>query len=155
MSALRDLAERSRAGQRVEIGCLGAHGRTGTALPMLMPPWLERLQIRYMNPLVKRVARFVPGLATVQHRGRTSGNSYETVVGATRIEDLLAIGLMHGKTNWVKNVLAAGGADIRLSSGKVHVTSPRVVPQGTEDPALPPRVRQMARRVGVFVADIS
>jgi hypothetical protein len=31
-SQLKDLLSRARAGQRVEIGCLGAHGRTGTAL---------------------------------------------------------------------------------------------------------------------------
>jgi protein-tyrosine phosphatase len=30
--ALGDLLERARAGQRVEMGCHGAHGRTGTAL---------------------------------------------------------------------------------------------------------------------------
>jgi hypothetical protein len=30
--ALDDLLSRARAGQRVELGCLGAHGRTGTAL---------------------------------------------------------------------------------------------------------------------------
>lgn len=29
---LTDLLTRSRAGERVEIGCLGGHGRTGTAL---------------------------------------------------------------------------------------------------------------------------
>ena len=33
--ALVDLLERARAGQRVEMGCLGAHGRTGTALACL------------------------------------------------------------------------------------------------------------------------
>jgi hypothetical protein len=30
--ALEDLLNRARAGQQVELGCLGAHGRTGTAL---------------------------------------------------------------------------------------------------------------------------
>ena len=33
--ALRELLERARNGQRVEIGCLGGHGRTGTALACL------------------------------------------------------------------------------------------------------------------------
>jgi hypothetical protein len=35
MSALRRLLNRARAGDRVEIGCLGGHGRTGTALACL------------------------------------------------------------------------------------------------------------------------
>jgi hypothetical protein len=32
---LQDLLDRARQGQRVEIGCLGGHGRTGTALAWL------------------------------------------------------------------------------------------------------------------------
>lgn len=34
-AALQDLLDRARGGERVEIGCLGGHGRTGTALAML------------------------------------------------------------------------------------------------------------------------
>lgn len=34
-SALVDLLDRSRAGDEVELGCLGGHGRTGTALACL------------------------------------------------------------------------------------------------------------------------
>lgn len=33
--ALDDLLERARRGERVEVGCLGGHGRTGTALACL------------------------------------------------------------------------------------------------------------------------
>ena len=35
MTALTDVLERARRGERVEMGCLGAHGRTGTALACL------------------------------------------------------------------------------------------------------------------------
>lgn len=35
VTALRSLLDRSRAGKRVEVGCLGGHGRTGTALACL------------------------------------------------------------------------------------------------------------------------
>lgn len=34
-TAFRDLLERARRGEIVEIGCLGAHGRTGTAIACL------------------------------------------------------------------------------------------------------------------------
>lgn len=34
-ASLKDALDRARAGERVEIGCLGAHGRTGTALAVL------------------------------------------------------------------------------------------------------------------------
>jgi hypothetical protein len=33
--ALRDLLARARAGESVELGCIGGHGRTGTALACL------------------------------------------------------------------------------------------------------------------------
>jgi len=36
LTSLRSLRDRARAGQRVEIGCLGGHGRTGTALACLV-----------------------------------------------------------------------------------------------------------------------
>jgi deazaflavin-dependent oxidoreductase (nitroreductase family) len=122
-------------------------------VPMLMPVWLERAQIRFVNPVAKRVARFLPGFAVVEHRGRTSGTAYKTVVNPIRTEGVIAIGLIHGKTNWVKNVLAAGGADIRFRSGTVHATSPRLVEKGDTDPTLPKRVRGMARRAGVLVLE--
>ena len=35
VEALESLLQRARAGQRVEIGCYGGHGRTGTALACL------------------------------------------------------------------------------------------------------------------------
>lgn len=34
-ASLQDALDRARSGQQVEIGCLGAHGRTGTALACL------------------------------------------------------------------------------------------------------------------------
>lgn len=35
VTALRSLLDRARAGEQVEVGCLGGHGRTGTALACL------------------------------------------------------------------------------------------------------------------------
>jgi protein-tyrosine phosphatase len=35
VAALQSLLDRARSGQRVEVGCLGGHGRTGTALACL------------------------------------------------------------------------------------------------------------------------
>jgi rhodanese/phosphatase family protein len=35
VTALRSVLSRARAGERVEVGCLGGHGRTGTALACL------------------------------------------------------------------------------------------------------------------------
>ena len=82
---------------------------------------------------------------------------YETVVNAYRKDNVLAIGLAHGKTNWVKDMLAAGEADVHPFRRDVHITNPRVLPAGTDDPTLPPSARRAARSMGtgVFVADIT
>ena len=44
--------------------------------PMVFPPWLERLQIKYFNPAVRPLARRLPTFAIVKHRGRTSGTRF-------------------------------------------------------------------------------
>ncbi|SKQ33531.1 deazaflavin-dependent nitroreductase family protein [Mycobacteroides abscessus subsp. massiliense] len=125
-------------------------------VPMLLPEWLERAQIKYINPLMAPIARFLPSFATVTHYGRTSGTKYETTVNAFRKGNVVSIALIHGKTNWTKNVIAAGGADITLFGGrKIHVINPRIVEQGQDDPALTRATRQVNKRAGVFVADIA
>jgi hypothetical protein len=75
---------------------------------MVFPVWFENLQVKYLNRMMKPFARYMPGMATVKHRGRKSGKPYETIVTAYRKGNLIAIALAHGKTDWVKNVLAAG-----------------------------------------------
>jgi deazaflavin-dependent oxidoreductase (nitroreductase family) len=123
--------------------------------PMRFPPVVERLQIKYFNPLMRPFARYLPTFAVVKHRGRKSGTDHETVVNAFRKGNVLAIVLAHGKTNWVKNVLAAGEADVHLFRRDIHIVNPRVLPAGTDDPSLPPAGRSATRRgMGVFVADI-
>jgi hypothetical protein len=63
--------------------------------------------------------------------------------------------LVHGKTNWVKNVLAAGEADIQIGKKTLHLVNVRVLPAGTVDPSLPRLAQVAAKRAGVFVADIA
>ena len=91
----------------------------------------------------------------IKHRGRTSGKEFETIVTSYRKGDVLAVALAHGKTNWVKNVLAAGEADIHVSRKDLHLVNPRVLPAGTVDPSLPRIAQMAAKRTGVFVADIA
>jgi len=68
---------------------------------------------------------------------------------------VLAIALAHGKTDWVKNVLAAGQADLRFTRRQVHIINPRILPAGSEGEGLPWLVRLQLRRMAVFVSDIA
>lgn len=125
------------------------------SLPAIFPPWLDRLQIKYLNPVVKPLAPYMPGASIIKHRGRKSGKPYETVVTTFRKDNVLAIALGHGKTDWVKNVLAAGEADVHLFRRDLHITNPRVIPAGADGEGLPRLVRLQGRRVAVLVADIA
>ena len=122
---------------------------------MMFPVWAENVQVKYFNPMIKPVARYLPGMATIKHRGRTSGKPYETIVTAYRKGNVLAIALGHGKTDWVKNVLAAGEADVHFIRRDVHIVNPRILPAGSSTEGLPFMARTQASRVGVFVADIA
>lgn len=132
------------------------HPNNSPGVPMKFPVWLENFQIKYFNPAFKPIAKYMPGMATIKHQGRTSGKQYETLVTAYRKDNTLAILLAHGKTNWAKNVLAAGKADINFNRKDLHLVNPRILPAGTNDPSLPRLARIGASRgVGVFVADIA
>jgi len=138
------------------MGSMADHPNNAPGVPMRFPVWFENFQIRYINPVAVPLARFMPGITVVRHRGRKSGRQFETPVSAYRKGDTVAIMLAHGKTNWVKNILAAGEADIRLGRRDLHLVNPRIVPAGGDDPALPRMARLAARRgVGVFVADVA
>ena len=131
------------------------HPNNVPGVPMKFPVWFENLQIKYINPIAVPLARFMPGVTVITHRGRKSGRRLETAVSAYRKGDVVAIMLAHGKTNWVKNILAAGEADIRIGRRDLHLVNPRIVEAGADDPALPRMARMAARRgVGVFVADV-
>jgi deazaflavin-dependent oxidoreductase (nitroreductase family) len=131
------------------------HPNNAPGVPMKFPPVVERLQIKYFNPLIRPLARYLPTFAIIKHRGRTSGKEYETIVTAYRKGSVLAIGLAHGKTNWVKNVLAAGESDIHVARKDLHLVNPRVLPAGTVDSTLPRMAQIVGKRSGVFVADIA
>jgi len=131
------------------------HPNNAPGVPMLFPPAFERFQIKYINPMLRPLSKRLPGFAVIKHRGRTSGKDYETIVTAYRKGSVLAIGLAHGKTNWVKNILAAGEADIHVARKDLHLVNPRVLPAGTVDPTLPRVAQVVGKRSGVFVADIA
>ena len=135
--------------------CAKAHPNNAPGLPMLFPARIDRLQMKYMNPVMRRAARHLPTFALVNHRGRKSGRPYQTVVNAYRKGEVVVILLGHGNTDWVKNVLAAGEADLGLRGHDVHITNPRVLPAGADGDRLPAIARLGIRRMGVLVADIA
>jgi deazaflavin-dependent oxidoreductase (nitroreductase family) len=97
--------------------------------PLVLGP-LIRLQRTMINPRQMRSAGTRGAYASViRHRGRTSGQAYETPVGVVAADDGFLVALVYGsRTNWLKNVLASGSATI-VHEGQTHeVDRPEVIP---------------------------
>ena len=80
-----------------------------------------------LNKVTRRIAPWMPGFGVVVHRGRRSGKMYQTPVNVFAAGDGYVLALTYGPdTDWVKNVLAAGGCELRTGGRVVQVTAPRV-----------------------------
>lgn len=80
-----------------------------------------------LNRVTKHVAPWAPGFGVVIHRGRRSGLLYQTPVSVFPAEDGYVFALTYGPdTDWVKNVLVAGGCELRTRGRAVRLTSPRL-----------------------------
>jgi deazaflavin-dependent oxidoreductase (nitroreductase family) len=69
----------------------------------------------------------MPGLGLVVHRGRRSGRTYQTPVNVFAAGDGYVFALTYGpETDWVKNIVAAGGCELRTRGRVIRLTAPRV-----------------------------
>ncbi|MCD2443084.1 nitroreductase family deazaflavin-dependent oxidoreductase [Agromyces sp. SYSU K20354] len=83
-------------------------------------------------PVARALAgrRWMPFWALICHRGRRSGTAYETPIAVVPTTDasIVMIGLPWGaKTNWARNVVAAGGASLRWRARDIELVRPRIV----------------------------
>ena len=102
-----------------------------------------------LNRITRRIAPQMPGFGVVVHRGRRSGRRYETPVNVFRTADGYVLALTYGPdTDWVKNVLAAGGCDLKTRGRTVRLTSPRLF-RDERRHEIRPFERQVLRVLGV------
>jgi deazaflavin-dependent oxidoreductase (nitroreductase family) len=93
----------------------------------LMSP-LRAFTTKVFNPIFRRVAAWVPGFAVLEYVGRKSGRTYQIPVMRFRRGSGYVLCLVYGpNVEWVKNVLAAGGAQIRIRRQTTRLTDPEVV----------------------------
>jgi deazaflavin-dependent oxidoreductase (nitroreductase family) len=88
---------------------------------------------RFMNPRQMRSAG-TPGAyaGIIRHRGRVSGTPYETPVGIVPEGDTFYVALPYGsRTQWLRNVLAAGSATLVHEGRTVDVDRPELIPMAT------------------------
>jgi deazaflavin-dependent oxidoreductase (nitroreductase family) len=102
-----------------------------------------------LNRVTRHMAPWLPGFGVVVHRGRRSGRSYQTPVNVFRAGDGYLIALTYGaNSDWVKNVVAAGGCELRTRGQTVTLGSPRVYHDPSRRGIRPPQ-REVLRLLGV------
>jgi deazaflavin-dependent oxidoreductase (nitroreductase family) len=110
---------------------------------------LARVNKAGLNRLTRHTAPLTPGMGTVVHRGRRSGREYQTPVNVFRTDDGYLFALTYGPgSDWVQNVLAAGGCELRTRRRTITLTDPRVFRDQTRA-GIRPVERQVLRLMGV------
>lgn len=107
---------------------------------------------RVINPLLMGLAgsRAIPLYALVRHRGRRSGRSFNTPVAVGHKDEALFIPLPFGaRTDWVRNVLSAGGCTIRWKGTEYEMTDPVVIDQQAGLPAFNTLEARLLRALGI------
>lgn len=95
---------------------------------MPIPAGMRQVNKVALNKVTRRLAPWLPGLGVVVHRGRTSGRRYQTPVNVfPRPDDRYVLALTYGPdTDWVKNVIAAGGCELLTRGTHIELTAPRL-----------------------------
>jgi len=94
---------------------------------MPIPSVVGRWNKAGLNRVTRHIAPWAPGLGVVVHRGRRSGCVYQTPVSVFPAKDGFVLALTYGPgADWVKNVLAAGGCELRTRGRTVRLVAPRL-----------------------------
>ena len=116
---------------------------------MPIPRVVRRWNKVGLNRISNRIAPQLPGFGVVVHRGRRSGRRYETPVNVFPAADGYVLALTYGPdTDWAKNVLAAGGCELRTRGRTVPLSSPRLFRDESRH-NIRPFERQVLRFLGV------
>ena len=94
---------------------------------MPIPKGVARFNKRVTNRVTRPVAGRLPGFAIVSHVGRRSGRAYRTPVNVFRDGDRYLFALTYGAgSDWVRNVVAARGCEIRTRGRTIALRDPEV-----------------------------
>ena len=116
---------------------------------MPLPRTVARMNRYIANPVLGRLAPVLPMFGIVRHIGRKSGKQYRVPVNIFTDGDDVVIALTYtSNSDWVKNVLAAGGCELE-SRGKVTRLVDPVLEVDHKKPWAPWVVRTVLGRLGV------
>ena len=112
-----------RAGAIIVI----AIAATGLLMMRFRKRWLAKINIAFTNRITSLFAGWLPGFGILTHSGRKSGKVYRTPVNVFRVPDGFVIALTYSsQSEWVMNVLAAGGCELKTRGKKYALSAPKV-----------------------------
>jgi len=109
---------------------------------MPMPRWWGHVNKRVFNPRAIASGRW----PVLTHVGRTSGATYRTPLDAHPVDGGYLFVLVYGSgSDWVQNVLAAGGTRLRVDGREMELVAPRLVGEDEAFQALSDEVSRPPR----------
>lgn len=121
---------------------------TGVLMMRFRKRWLAKINIVLTNRITSLFAGWLPGFGILTHVGRRSGKVYRTPVNVFRASNGFIIALTYSSQGeWVKNVLAAGGYELKTRGKTYQLSAPNVVRDPTRR-RFPIPVRVILRLVG-------
>src|SRR4030088_1916485 len=109
----------------------------GSLLAVLLAPillvrfrkrWVAAFNLAVTNRITSLFASRLPGFGIVTHKGRKSGRIYRTPVNVFRVPEGFLIALTYGRdSEWVRNLLAAGGCELETQGVRYRLSAPTIV----------------------------
>jgi deazaflavin-dependent oxidoreductase (nitroreductase family) len=127
-------------------------GHHGTSAPRSapFPRSFAKFNREVANPVIRKIAGLFGPFAIVRHCGRRTGRDYATPVLAFGTEDGLVVGVLYGtSSDWVRNVLADGGAEVKWHGRWRTYEKPRLISSEEGLPTIPTVIRGPFRLLGV------
>src|ERR671935_2621394 len=107
---------------------------------------------RLFNPLVLLLAgtRLLPLYGVIEHRGRRSGKAFHTPVVVRPTDDGFVVPMPWGeRTDWYRNVRAAGGCVIRWKGRDYALAEPEVMDVAAASGAFSAAQLKLMPRLGI------
>jgi deazaflavin-dependent oxidoreductase (nitroreductase family) len=121
---------------------------SGVLMMRFRKRWLAKINIAFTNRITGLFAGWLPAFGILTHVGRKSRKVYRTPINVFRASNGFIFALTYSsQSEWVKNVLAAGGCELKTRGKKYHLSSPNVVHDPTRR-RFPFPVRIVLRIVG-------
>jgi deazaflavin-dependent oxidoreductase (nitroreductase family) len=118
------------------------------------PDWFTR---RVFNPAVAWLTRrgvSLAGSRVLRVRGRRSGEWRETPVNPLRLEGARYLVAARGETQWVRNLRAAGGGELRVGRRREEFSAVEVADAAAKLPILRAYLRRWKWEVGAFFGGV-